>query len=241
MCYDALEPELRAPTPRPLVWTRGASCYGGIFVEPLEPAVQALLEHGTTAIATVVEASEDEDSRSFSLFASYRFEVAGRVHRGRAATCIDPLHVDGSYTGWALDAYRVGSRFTVIFPPGHPRRHRIYGELGLYRRTPLVEVVERLRGERDPARVRDHTIDAWALIHQAVRMEPTTQPAIVAAYERFGLLASRGRLRAMSRVLPLFERALRDPAQDSLVQELDALCAPHALGLWAAEARRDDG
>jgi hypothetical protein len=238
MHLDALEPELRAPPPRPLGWTRGAFCYGGVFVEPLEPEVTALLERGTTAVATVVEASEDEESRSFSLYATYLFEVAGRVYRGRAGTCIDPLHVDGSYTSWALDAYRIGSRFTVIFPPGAPRRHRIYGELGLYRRTPLVEVVARLRDERDPARARKHVFDAWALIHQAGRMAPAIQPRVGDAYARFGLLVSRGRLRAMSRVLPLFERALRDPGHDDLLEELNALCVEHAIGLWAAQALR---
>ena len=139
-----VEPELRGPCPRPMVWTARDWSHGEIS----DPDA-ALLRHGVAARAWVTSAQMVLVREGPDILATFAFihQADGTVHHGRFCGSYDAMHLAIGFpdlAAWLGSAMCDGGTFTVLHPAGSPAEHRIYGTMELYLERDLVQLVEQL-------------------------------------------------------------------------------------------------
>lgn len=136
---DLVEPELRAPRPRPMVWVARKWSHGKI-----SPETRELLVGGLAARAWITHEHTTHDREGPDIFALFAYEHGDQLYQGQFFGSYDAMHLAigfPDFAAWLGRAIRVGGTLTVLFPEAAPSKHAVYGRMELYIEKRLVDVL----------------------------------------------------------------------------------------------------
>jgi hypothetical protein len=136
---EPVEPELRVPRPRPMVWVARKWSHGKITPERRE-----LLVDGLAARAWVTHEQTTSDREGPDIFARFAYEHGDELYQGQFFGSYDAMHLAigfPDFAAWLGRAIRPGGTLTVLFPEDDPSKYAVYGSMELYIEKSLVDVL----------------------------------------------------------------------------------------------------
>lgn len=227
-----VEPELRVPPPRPMVW---ASRHG------IRQDVHELLVGGVAVRARVTHADTGWESGCEAgpyYKIEYEYEYREKTYTSRWGASYDGLHLAygaGEYMGWLDGAMREGGTFTVLFLPDAPGKPRVYGTLEPHVRKTLLEAVDELLSCEE-SEVEEKTSEVLAFMIAPLGQ---CQSEWRKYYDLLGEMGmydrKKGQVRDGEENMEVVRTRVRAGEFDTgAMKELSELCARYRPGVWAA-------
>lgn len=233
MTLPEVEPELRAPPPRPMVW---AFSRGGLTEQTRD-----LLVSGTAVRARVTEADTGWESGYEAgpyYRITYEYEHAGTRYENRWAASYDGMHLAygaGEYMAWLEGAMCTGGTFTVLFHPDAPQAPTVYGTLMPHVAKSLEQAVEELMscGEDD---IEERASEVFAFMIAPLGRCQRDWRRYYDLLGRMGMYdEAEDRVRDGVENIEVVRTRIRQGDFDGdAMAELSELCARYRPGVWAA-------